>query len=384
MPKWTCNVCDYERNFPEQERCGNCKSLKPHAAISKTTGGDYNAKIFVGGLAAKTTSKQVVWAFQVAGFEVVGFPKVKSGIGAKFCPQVHLKTCEQAERAVAMRTIRIDGRAVDIRPYEPYKNKKKKFIFTSKYKASAHAVVSSVDKRRLRGACTPSLSSSPISESIISSTNLSENRTDVISPISSQYVSAIPALKFEDAGSISSKCISSVPSTKLEQNRLDINSVNKQVHDFLNDAMNKIMKQSEYDRTEIARLRQELQNERNIGSVLRRDLTTVKLSEFQLKEQVESLTKENCQMQGEKLTGLSLKDLRELSKKLTKAQALVDCAKADVASMEQVCRICEDREKSVVIKCGHRYCEQCAHHIGGICAFCQFAFQPSEIIPYYS
>ena len=76
--------------------------------------------------------------------------------------------------------------------------------------------------------------------------------------------------------------------------------------------------------------------------------------------------------------------LRELSKKLTKAQALVDCAKADVASMEQVCRICEDREKNVVIKCGHRYCEQCAHDIGGICAFCQFAFQPSEIIPYYS
>lgn len=69
--------------------------------------------VFLGGLSAGTTVDMIQYELERIGLVVVNIPVVKSG----YCPQVALKTFEQARKLLKLMRVQINGTMVNVRPF---------------------------------------------------------------------------------------------------------------------------------------------------------------------------------------------------------------------------------------------------------------------------
>jgi len=80
--------------------------------------------VFIGGLSAGTTTKNLLDVLSEMGLKVINYPVVKHG----FARQVILETISQAKTIVKMRHIRVNGEFADVRPFVNQKPKRTKKI----------------------------------------------------------------------------------------------------------------------------------------------------------------------------------------------------------------------------------------------------------------
>merc|ERR1719427_90339 len=69
--------------------------------------------VFIGGLPAGTTTKDLQDVLVKMGMKVINYPVIKHG----FVRQVILDTIAQAESLIRMRKIKVNGTFVDVRPF---------------------------------------------------------------------------------------------------------------------------------------------------------------------------------------------------------------------------------------------------------------------------
>jgi len=75
-----------------------------------------NQKVFLGGLPTNISGVSLREKLEELGYTVINKPKVLR----RFCPQVCLGSANEAQRMIEIGKIVIDGRHVDVRPYESF------------------------------------------------------------------------------------------------------------------------------------------------------------------------------------------------------------------------------------------------------------------------
>jgi len=79
-------------------------------------------KVFLGGLSRHITSEKLVLELEEKGYKVINNPKIIQ----RFSPQVCLGSVEEAQKMLQKGTITIEGRSLDVRPYQPFTQKELK------------------------------------------------------------------------------------------------------------------------------------------------------------------------------------------------------------------------------------------------------------------
>jgi len=78
--------------------------------------------VFIGGMSADTTTKQLQDALSEMGMKVINYPVIKHG----FARQVILDTISQAKTLIKMKQLQVDGTIVDVRPFINQKRRRTK------------------------------------------------------------------------------------------------------------------------------------------------------------------------------------------------------------------------------------------------------------------
>merc|ERR1719221_2519153 len=77
--------------------------------------------VFIGGLPAGTTTKNLQDVLAGMGMKVLNYPVIKHG----FARQIILDTISQAKALIKMRRIKINGTFADVRPFVNQRRRKK-------------------------------------------------------------------------------------------------------------------------------------------------------------------------------------------------------------------------------------------------------------------